>query len=138
MLWILILDSKGLKWEEPRAFVKMSASWCWEETWKVRRTHDWIFSRTTWQSMSMCLIRSWKTWLAAMWRESYCHNKGEQFVGEFAGRGEEFETTQPHSRWTPLLYTQPQQKIRRPWFVSWISKKSKNYQEKCSSPWLIV
>ena len=26
------------------------------------------FSRTRWQSISMCLVRSWKTWLEAIWK----------------------------------------------------------------------
>jgi hypothetical protein len=39
--------------------VKTSAILCLEETWKVHRMPNWSFSRTTWQSMSICFVRSW-------------------------------------------------------------------------------
>ena len=57
----LISLSQKENWGNLRAFMKMSAKWCWVETWKILISRSWIFSLTKWQSMSMFLVLSWNT-----------------------------------------------------------------------------
>ena len=57
------------------AFVKTSVSWPLEEIGSNRMSPTWTFSRTKWQSISRCFVRSWKTGFAtmckALWLSQY-------------------------------------------------------------------
>lgn len=65
------LRSRNWNWLWPKALVKMSASWCWVGTCAVEMIPEVSFSRAKWQSISMCLVHSWKTGLAAIWRAAW-------------------------------------------------------------------
>ena len=67
-LWIPILLGRYLNCAGNRALMNKSTSWCCEDTFIVLRQPACIFSRTRWQSISMCFVISWKTGLAAIWR----------------------------------------------------------------------
>ena len=67
-LWMLqrpSLDKLELKAGECSGFVNTSASCAAVEIGKRCSSLDKIFSRTTWQSNSMCLLLSWKVGLWA-------------------------------------------------------------------------
>ena len=49
----------------------MSASWWCVEICSVFKLPDCTFSRTKWQSISMCFVRSWNTRFAAIWRAAW-------------------------------------------------------------------
>ena len=61
-------EEKKLDWFEKSGLVRKFAIWFWEETWSVLRQPACNFSLKKWQSISMCLVRSWNTRLVAMWR----------------------------------------------------------------------
>ena len=65
------LRRRNWNWVRPRAFVNMTVSWSVVGTWIVIKSPNWIRSRTKWQSISICLVRSWKTGLAEMWRADW-------------------------------------------------------------------
>jgi len=56
-------------------FVKKSSSWSWEVTGRSFMTPAWSFPLTKWQSISKCLVRSWNTRLAAIWRALWFSQK---------------------------------------------------------------
>ena len=67
MFFMPSLDTRYSCCKRPRPLVNTSASCsvvakCWMKTIPL-----WIFSLTKWQSMSMCLVLSWKTGLQAIW-----------------------------------------------------------------------
>ena len=54
--------------------LKISASWLEEEeTWSNCIRPCWVFSQTIWQSISKCLVCSWKTRLATMCKPLWQH-----------------------------------------------------------------
>ena len=53
------------------AFVKMSPIWSPVFTYEVEIKPCWIFSRTKWQSISICFVLSWKTGLDAIWMAAW-------------------------------------------------------------------
>ena len=55
----------------PSTLVKRSASWAWVETYEVRIQLRRISSRTGWQLISICFVRSWKTGLLAIWSAAW-------------------------------------------------------------------
>jgi len=62
------LDNKLLKGCGRSALVKKSTICSFDEIGNSLRTLAWSFSRTIWQSISKCLVRSWNTGFAAIWR----------------------------------------------------------------------
>jgi hypothetical protein len=66
MFWSPNLPLKNFSRSRPNAFVNMSASCSCERTWEVEMIPACNFSLTMWQSISICLVRSWNTWLAVM------------------------------------------------------------------------
>ena len=75
------LESKKLNWANPIGLVKISTSWWVVETCKVFNKPAWVFSRRKWQSNSMCLVLSWKTGLAAMWKAAWLSQKRTEALG---------------------------------------------------------
>lgn len=57
----------GKKRDPGRGFVNASASWNWDWTGRSLMEPSLTRSRTRWQSISICLVRSWKTGLDAIW-----------------------------------------------------------------------
>jgi len=66
MVTIFSLEAKPENGFGNKDFIKKLASWSWEGTGKSLRTPTWTLSRTIWQTISKCLIHSWKTGFAAM------------------------------------------------------------------------
>ena len=66
---------------KPRGLVKMSASWWAEVTWSVFKRLAWILSQIKWQSTSICLVRSWNTGFAAIWRATWLPQKRAAAMG---------------------------------------------------------
>lgn len=62
-----ILDKRSWNRELECGLVNKSASWRWEETAIGVRRLERNLSCTTWQSMSICLVCSWKTTFLVMW-----------------------------------------------------------------------
>ena len=56
----------SLNWDVETGFVMISASWLCVLTWVKWSNPNCTCSRTKWQSMSMCLVLSWKVGLEAM------------------------------------------------------------------------
>ena len=65
-----------LSTREPlRYLVNMSASWSPELTKSVMISPESTFSLTKWQSISICLVRSWKIGFDEIWRATWLsHN----------------------------------------------------------------
>lgn len=59
---------KGMKAGGDKAFVKKSASCSLDEIGNKWSTPSWSLFQTKWQSISKCLVLSWKTGLAAMYK----------------------------------------------------------------------
>jgi len=51
-----------------KCLVEISTSWSFELTESVLISLDTIFSRIKWQSISICLVLSWKTRFELIWR----------------------------------------------------------------------
>jgi len=59
------------KWSRHKALVKIYTSWLEVSMCLVVIRPDCNFSQTTWQSISICFVRSWKTGFWAMWRAAW-------------------------------------------------------------------
>lgn len=62
----LNLETRSRSRPEGWDFVKISASWPSDETDQRWRVSCWRWCRMKWQSISICLVRSWKTSLSAI------------------------------------------------------------------------
>lgn len=74
-----------MKWSRPNGLERIFAVWCLDLIWKLLMNPCWIFWRTKWKSMWLCLFYSWKIglaiiciadWLpeyrdAGLWRETW-------------------------------------------------------------------
>jgi hypothetical protein len=68
------LRTIGTKISFSRGLVRTSASWCAESTCLVVIDPSWVLSLVKWQSISICLVLSWKLdWLQYV-RQPYYHN----------------------------------------------------------------
>lgn len=77
------LWSSYSNWDVPRALVKISANWSCAGTWDGEIRPSWRASRTKWQSTSIYLVRSWKTWFWAMWITDWLSQKRGMAFGWF-------------------------------------------------------
>jgi len=59
----------------PSAFIKISASWYCVNTYEGLIIPVCNFSRTMWQSISMCFVRSWKTGFVAICKATWLSQK---------------------------------------------------------------
>ena len=79
-LWIFliaILDNKENNREEGRALVKISTNW-WVEWIGISRMRPWdTVSLMKWQSISICLVLSWKIGLEAMCMVAWLSQKSK-------------------------------------------------------------
>jgi hypothetical protein len=76
-----ILELSNWKGPQAKGLVNISTTWCWVWMWRVRRMPSCILSRTRWQSSSMCLVLSWKTRFAAIWRAAFLSQKSNAACG---------------------------------------------------------
>ena len=67
MFIIPSLETRVLNWVGDKGLIKTSASCMEDLTGRSLRRPFSDFSRTIWQSNSICFVRSWKTWLEAIW-----------------------------------------------------------------------
>ena len=80
---ILSLETRSRKWPRGKVFVKMSAVWSEKVTGRRRKMLANRWWCTRWQSISICLVRSWKTSLCTIWialRLSQCMTVSEECV----------------------------------------------------------
>ena len=80
--WRSVMPNLHRKWWKsswPKALVKMSAICSCDDVWTAVKRPDRILSRIMWQSISICLLRSWNNGLWAMRRANWlsqCKLKG--------------------------------------------------------------
>ena len=68
---IHILQVRLENWLKVNALVSTSANWQWVLTWFSLITFSKTLSLTTWQSISICFVFSWKTGLELMCNAAY-------------------------------------------------------------------
>ena len=72
--WIhktLSLKIKPWNFSLSRVFVRRSTDWFFVLIGSKWKRPCWSFSLTTWQSISRCLVLSWKLWFSAIWRANW-------------------------------------------------------------------
>jgi len=89
-----------------QAYVKMSANCMWVRMGRSLTRPFWIWSLIVWQSIFICLVHSWGTWLKAM---KDCHNGWQQVEDErWINPSRGWSTIGFHRQFEQELYTQPQ------------------------------
>lgn len=92
------LDKRKWNLDAGNALVNRSASWLCVETCKGRITPSGRWWRTTRQSISVCLVLSWKTGFAAIWRVALLSQNNKAGWSCEMVRSQRTETSQTSSQ----------------------------------------